>query len=157
MLRIVDARTGRTVPAAPVRRGPTRVLAQPPGPDTTGLRVLLVADLLVRALELDGTPAWALRSGADGGHRLREEAEAVGIRPFEDVGSAGPSAGQTVHVVGEDATVPEGTVVAVAPATPSAPDLSHPDALRLALLAQSHHARVRLDATALGEARDTLA
>ncbi|MDI3100108.1 hypothetical protein ACIO5Z_15810 [Streptomyces rochei] len=157
MLRIVDARTGRTVPAAPVRRGPTRVLAQPPGPDTTGLRVLLVADLLVRALELDGTPAWALRSGADGGHRLREEAEALGIRPFEDVGSAGPSAGQTVHVVGKDTTVPEGTVVAVAPATPSAPDLSYPDALRLALLAQSHHARVRLDATALGEARDTLA
>jgi cysteinyl-tRNA synthetase len=62
-----------------------------------------------------------------------------------------------VHVVHEGDAAPEGTTVAVAPADPAAPDLSDPDALRLALLERHHHARVRLDPAALDEARATLA
>ncbi|MFC7987280.1 hypothetical protein [Streptomyces sp. NPDC057336] len=157
MLRIIDARTGQPVPAAPARRGPTRVHVHAPGPGTAGVRVLLVADLLIRALELDGTPAWALLSDGEDGTRLREAAAALGIRPFEDAGASGPGAGQTVHVVGEGGAAPAGTTVAVAAAHPPAPDLSDPDALRLALLARNHHARVVLDASALDDARDTLA
>jgi hypothetical protein len=158
VLRIIDARTGEPAPAAPARRGPTRVEAHAPGHDATGLRVLLVADLLIRALELDGTPAWALLTGAEDRARLREEAAALGIRPFEDaaVGS-GPGAGQAVRVVREGDAAGDRTTVAVAPVAPAAPDLADPDALRLALLTRHHHAPVRLDAAALGDARDTLA
>ncbi|MDT0610980.1 hypothetical protein [Streptomyces lancefieldiae] len=155
MLRIIDARTAEPVPAAPARRGPTRVEVHAPGHDTTGLRVLLVADLLVRALELDGTPAWPLLTGAEDRARLREDAAALGIRPFED-GRVG-GAGQAVHVVCEGGAAPDGATVAVAPVTPAEQGPADPDALRLALLERHHHARVELGATALDEARDTLA
>ena len=170
MLRIIDARTGEPAPAAPARRAPTRVEAHVPGRDATALRVLLVADLLVRALELDSTPAWAVLTGAaerDGPHK---EAAALGIRPFED-GSAGPGpgpgpgTGQGVRVVSEAEDAGEGgggnaqgvATVAVAPVHPAVPDLADPDAVRLALLERHHHTRVELDATALDEARATLA
>ncbi|MGW8741799.1 hypothetical protein [Streptomyces sp. WAC 04229] len=156
MLRIIDARTAEPTAAAPARRAPTRVVAHAPEGDTTTLRVLLVADLLVRALELAGTPAWALLTAAREPGGLRERAAALGIRPFED-GGAGPDTGQSVHVQRAGGTVPDGVTVAVAPVHPAAPDLTDPDAVRLALLERHHHARVELDATALDEARDTLA
>ncbi|WP_399882495.1 hypothetical protein ACGH7X_06455 [Streptomyces sp. BBFR51] len=159
MLRIIDARTGEPAPAAPARRAPTRVEAHAPGHDATALRVLLVADLLVRALELDGTPAWALLTGGAEGDRLRRDSAALGIRPFEDGATAGsgPGRGQSVRVVRESGAAPNGATVAVAPVHPAEPDLTDPDAVRLALLEQHHHARVRLDTTAVDEARDTLA
>ncbi|MFE0798938.1 hypothetical protein [Streptomyces sp. NPDC058812] len=160
MLRIIDARTSEPASAAPARRGPTRVEAHAPGRDTTGLRVLLVADLLVRALELDGTPTWALLTGADERAGLRADAAALGIRPFEDGGASGtgPGAGQTVHVVREGAVAPDGTTVAVAPVDAAGQAATaDPDALRLALLERHHRARVELDATVLDDARDTLA
>jgi hypothetical protein len=69
VLRIIDARTGEPVDAAPARRGLTRVEAHASGFDASGLRVLLVADVLVRALELSGTPVWAMLTGD------REQAE----------------------------------------------------------------------------------
>ncbi|MFI0961791.1 hypothetical protein ACH4S8_10350 [Streptomyces sp. NPDC021080] len=114
MLRILDARTGEPVDAALARRGLVRVHARPPGSDITGLRVLLVADVLVRALEVGGNPAWAtLTSAPDraetadpeetsdhagpagsadladreapwGEAGLRARAAELGIRPFED-------------------------------------------------------------------------
>ncbi|MBQ1096153.1 hypothetical protein KBY55_08625 [Streptomyces sp. b94] len=159
MLRIIDARTSEPAPAAPARRGPTRVEAHAPGRDTNGLRVLLVADLLVRALELDGTPTWALLTGADERAGLCADAAALGIRPFEDGGAGtGPGAGQAVHVVREGAVVPDGTTVAVAPVDGAGQAATAgPDALRLALLERHHHARVELDATVLAGAGDTLA
>ena len=184
MLRIIDARTGEPTPAAPARRAPTRVEAHVRGHDAGALRVLLVADLLMRALELDGTPAWAVLTGTAEPDRLRKDAAALGIRPFEDGAATGhgPGTGQGVHVVaeataagaaelvaeGEDEGGAEGdedahdeTAVAVAPVRPAAldldSDLADPDAVRLALLERHHHVRVELDATALDEARDTLA
>jgi hypothetical protein len=59
VLRILDARTGEPIDAALARRGLVRVHAHLPGFDLTGLRVLLVADVLVRALEIGGNPVWA--------------------------------------------------------------------------------------------------
>ncbi|MFB7088343.1 hypothetical protein [Streptomyces sp. NPDC056296] len=159
MLRIIDARTSEPAPAAPARRGPTRVEAHAPVRDTTGLRVLLVADLLVRALELDGTPTWALLAGANEWAGLRADAAALGIRPFEDgAAGTGPGAGQAVHVVREGTVAPDGTTVAVAPVDAAGQAATvHPDALRLALLEWHHHARVELDEAVLDDARDTLA
>ncbi|MEU3661193.1 hypothetical protein AB0E77_15765 [Streptomyces sp. NPDC032940] len=161
MLRILDARTGEPVPAAPVRRGFTRVEAHVPGRDTTGLRVLLVADVLVRALELDGTPVWALLTGAGERDGLRVEAAALGIRPFEDGpgGPGGPAASQALHVVPEGAVVSEGATVAVAPADPAGPDTlagADPYALRLALLERHRSTPVHLDAGVLDDAGATL-
>ncbi|MGW0009039.1 hypothetical protein ACWDVX_04625 [Streptomyces tendae] len=103
MLRIIDARTGEPAPAAPARRAPTRVEAHVRGSDTGALRVLLVADLLMRALELDGTPAWAVLTGTAEPDRLRKDAAALGIRPFEDGAATahGPGTGQGVRVVAE--------------------------------------------------------
>ncbi|OWA03015.1 hypothetical protein B9W64_31455 [Streptomyces sp. CS159] len=177
VLRIIDARTGESAPAAPARRAPTRVEAHPPGRDATALRVMLVADLLVRVLELDGTPVWAVLTGAEAGERLRKDAAALGIRPFEDGAGHGAGTGQGVRVVGESlggsgsgsgngdgdgsgGAVPDVAAVAVAPVHPAdldLADLADPDAVRLALLERHHHARVELDTATLDEARDTLA
>ncbi|MFD8349174.1 hypothetical protein ACFV1X_09535 [Streptomyces coelicoflavus] len=167
MLRIIDARTGEPAPAAPARRAPTRVEAHPPGRDATALRVMLVADLLVRVLELDGTPVWAVLTGAEAGERLRKDAAALGIRPFEDGAGHGAGTGQGVRVVGESlggsgsgGAVPDVAAVAVAPVHPAGlglAGLADPDAVRLALLERHHHARVELDTATLDEARDTLA
>ncbi|MGV9291987.1 hypothetical protein [Streptomyces sp. NPDC003719] len=159
MLRIIDARAGEPVPAAPVRRGFTRVEAHATGRDTTGLRVLLVADVLVRALEIGGTPVWAVLDGGEEGDGLRRDAAALGVRPFED-GPYGPDASQALHVVHEGAAYPGGATVAVASADPARPDAlagADPYALRLALLERHRSTSVRLDAAALDEAGATLA
>ncbi|MBQ1088756.1 hypothetical protein [Streptomyces sp. B93] len=164
MLRITDARTGEPVEAAPARRGLTRVEAHAPGFDTTALRVLLVADLLVRALELGGTPVWALLSGGRDQAELRAGAAALGIRPFEDtrdVGGPGLGETQVLHVTaGSGGAAPgSGVRVAVAPVDSVAPAAAgdDPAVLRFALLSQRRDAPVRLDPAALDEARDTLA
>ncbi|GAA2546155.1 hypothetical protein GCM10010423_52140 [Streptomyces levis] len=158
VLRIIDARTGEPADAAPARRGLTRVEAHAPGSDTTHLRVLLVADLLVRALEIGGTPVWALLTG---GHRQAEllaRATALGIRPFEDSHDVGAGLGeaQAVHVAAEGATGPDGVRIAVAPVLPGPPDPADPAVLRLALLTRHHSAGIRLDEAALAEAAATL-
>ncbi|MEU7102887.1 hypothetical protein AB0A66_31780 [Streptomyces longwoodensis] len=163
MLRITDARTGHPVPAAPVRRGLTRVEVHAPAHGTGALRVLLVADVLVRALELDGTPVWTLLTGDHERADLRAAAAALGIRPFEDSGggAAGLGGAQALHVAPAGADVPDGVLVEVAdvdapdavPVEGAGPD---PAALRLALLSERRDVPVRLDAAALGEAGDTL-
>ncbi|MFF4749784.1 hypothetical protein ACWD5R_03905 [Streptomyces sp. NPDC002514] len=179
MLRIIDARTGRPVHAAPARRGLTRVEAHASGSDTSDLRVLLVADLLSRALELGGTPVWSLLTGGHREAELRAAATALGIRPFEEGHglAAGLGEAQVVHVVAADGALPtSGVVVGVAPAlgTDSArkvppahgadeagaapPDRdAEPAVLRLALLATRRDAPVRVDPGALDRAGRTLA
>lgn len=126
VLRIIDARTGEPVEAAPARRGLTRVEVHAPGSDTTNLRVLLVADLLVRALELGGTPVWALLTGGSRQAELRADATALGIRPFEDSPdvSAGLGEAQVVHVAAEGAAAPDGVRIAVAPVEATGPGTS---------------------------------
>ncbi|MCL7426418.1 hypothetical protein [Streptomyces sp. YS415] len=161
MLRIIDSRTGVPVEAAPTRRGLTRVEVHAPGFDTGALRVLLVADLLVRALELGGTPVRAVLHGDREQPELRAGAAALGIRPLEDSREAGRGLGekQVIHVVPEDGPVPDGVRVDVAPvhATSPAPLTgADPVALRLALLSRRRDRPVRLDTAALTEAHDTL-
>ncbi|WP_369187653.1 hypothetical protein [Streptomyces sp. R08] len=113
MLRIIDVRTGEPVEAAPARRGLTRVQAHASGLDATALRVLLVSDLLVRALELGGTPVWSLLTGARQQAELRAAAGALGIRPFEhgtDLGS-GLGEAQVLHVMAGGAETAGGAPV----------------------------------------------
>ncbi|WDF36473.1 hypothetical protein PBV52_06655 [Streptomyces sp. T12] len=159
VLRIIDARTGEPVDAAPARRGLTRIEAHTDGFDVTALRVLLVADLLVRALELGGTPVWALLDDDRQQAELRAGAAALGIRPFEEGRDAASGLGeaQVIHVVREGGAEPDGVRVAVAPVHSEAPPgEADPAALRLALLSRRRSVPERLDATALGEAHDTL-
>ncbi|MGW7819663.1 hypothetical protein ACWGLF_16270 [Streptomyces puniciscabiei] len=118
MLRILDARTGEPVPAAPARRGLTRIEAHVCGPDPTALRVLLTADLLVRALELGGTPVWATLAAPRHPAGLATAATALSIRPFEDAHDlpSGLGEAQVIHVTTETpAASGAGPVVWVAP------------------------------------------
>ncbi|MFF4794012.1 hypothetical protein ACFY2M_30550 [Streptomyces sp. NPDC001276] len=165
MLRIIDARTGEPVDAAPARRGLTRVEAHASGCDASGLRVLLVADILVRALELSGTPVWSLLSGGrEQAQELRAAAATLGIRPFEDGRGTGTALGeaQIVHVAVEGVDTATGGVrIAVAPVDATVPAVpardDDPAAWRLALLSRRHTRHVRLDEAALDDARRTLA
>ncbi|MEU6774849.1 hypothetical protein [Streptomyces sp. NPDC046759] len=177
VLRILDARTGEAVPAAPARRGLTRVEARASGLDPTALRVLLTADVLVRALELSGTPVWTTLTAAHHHAGLRAAAATLSIRPFEDGRTLTPGLGeaQAIQVTAEDTdAVGEGPVVWVAPlewtgeplgahtpdpAAPPAPQvpLDDPAALRLALLSVPRGEPVRLDCAALDEAAGRLA
>ncbi|WP_256725485.1 hypothetical protein [Streptomyces sp. IMTB 2501] len=118
MLRILDARTGQPVPAAPARRGLTRIEARASGLDPTALRVLLTADLLVRALELGGTPVWTILTAPHRHAELRAAATTLSIRPFEDGHdlASGLGEAQAIHVTAEGTDVPGGgPVVRVAP------------------------------------------
>ncbi|WP_326761469.1 hypothetical protein OHB35_42570 [Streptomyces phaeochromogenes] len=176
MLRITDARTGEPTDATPARRGLTRVEAHVPRPDTTGLRVLLVADVLVRALEISGTPVWTVLTGTEGRAELRARATALGIRPFEDERDSGSGLGeaQVLRVcapesgaadsagvddgAGRDETA-SGLRVEVAPADADsgvADDDERASALRLALLACPRREPLRLDEAALTDAEYTL-
>ncbi|MFG2948211.1 hypothetical protein [Streptomyces adustus] len=161
MLRIIDARIGELVDAAPVRRGLTRVEAHVPGFDITALRLLLVTDLLVRALELGGTPVWALLTAPREAAELRAGAAALGIRPFEDARDIGTGLGeaQVLHVVGTGGTVPDGVRVEVAPVLPDGagvPQGTDPTVLRLALLGHPRGAPLHLEPAVLTDAGHTL-
>ncbi|MFD7136593.1 hypothetical protein [Streptomyces sp. NPDC059894] len=132
MLRIIDARTGESVAAAPARRGLTRVQVHAPGHGPDALRVLLVADLLVRALELGGTPVLALLTGGGDQRELRTAGTALGIRPFEegrDPAAGTGAAARALHVVAEDGETPDGVRIAVAPVRPAPADVLPPDLL----------------------------
>ncbi|MET7614338.1 hypothetical protein ABZX97_25005 [Streptomyces seoulensis] len=168
MLRILDARTGEPVPATPARRGLTRVEVHAGGLDLTALRVLLTADLLVRALELGGTPVWTMLTAPREQAELGTAAAALSIRPFEDSRDVASGLGeaQVVHVRAATEEPPgAGVVVAVAPAgwdgDGAGEDvqglLANPGALRLALLSVPRDEPAALDPAALEEAARTAA
>ncbi|MGW1540614.1 hypothetical protein ACWCPM_10280 [Streptomyces sp. NPDC002309] len=161
MLRLIDARTGEPVDASLTRRGLICVEAHVPALDATAPRVMLVADVLVRALELGGTPVWGLLSGERDRAQVREAAAGLGVRPFEDRHDAGAGLGdgQVIHVVGEGGVTPDGPRVEVAPVFhgPGTRAGDDPAVLRLALLSRRHGDPARVDAPVLDEARDTLA
>ncbi|MER6027011.1 hypothetical protein [Streptomyces sp. NPDC001851] len=118
MLRFLDARTGEPVPAAPARRGLTRIEAHASGLDPTALRVLLTADLLVRGLELSGTPVWTILTAPHRHAELRAAATTLSIRPFEDGRdlASGLGEAQAIHVTSDPGNVPTaGPVMRVAP------------------------------------------
>jgi hypothetical protein len=152
VLRITDARTGEPTDAVAAPRGLTRVEAHVSRDDTSALRVLLVADVLARALEIGKTPVVTVADPPPG---LRALALELGIRPPE--GRTAPG-GQTVHVVGTDTAdgdpVPaDGIRVEVAPANGTA----DPGVLRLALLARPRRERADLDDETVARAGEQLA
>ncbi|MFJ6668388.1 MULTISPECIES: hypothetical protein [unclassified Streptomyces] len=167
MLRILDARTGESVAATPARRGLTRIEARAPGPDLTSLRVLLTADLLARALELNGLQAWPTAPGQS--PHLRTAAAALAVRPFEEAHGPGFAEAGAVRVTAEEvdpAAGSDGPVVAVAPVVwaggeePAPADLvrrADPTALRLALLCVPHGETATLDEAVLERAAGRLA
>lgn len=162
VLRITDARTGESVEAAPARRGLTRIEVHVPGFAPGSLRVVLVADVLLRALELGGTPVWAVLNAEREHAQLRAAVAALGIRPFEDRRDVGSGLGeaQVLHVVGADGARPDGVRIAVAAVHSDAPGIPEgidPTTLRLALLSRPRDVPVTLDAAALSEAASTLA
>lgn len=143
MLRILDARTGELIDAARARRGLVRVHARVDAFDTTALRVLVCADVLVRALEVGSNPVWSTLTSAEDpadADRLRESAAGLGIRPFEehhDTGT-GPAASQTVEVCAAGGTATDAVRFEVAPVDTDGgpvPAPADPTVLRLALLA----------------------
>lgn len=171
VLRITDARTGEP---AEIHRALTRVHAQVPGDDISALRVLLVADVLARALELGGSPVLLV---ADPPAGLRERADDLGIRPSEATGTRGGK--RVLHVIGSgesaggdhghghgdgsdvvpsdiDTGSGSGVTVEVAPVTGTGEPAATGTALRLALLSHPRRTPVTLDATALAEATRTL-
>lgn len=148
MLRITDARTGEPVE---VRRALTRVHAHVPSDDVSALRVLLVADVLARALELGGVPVLLV---ADPPAGLRERADDLGIRPTEAPATGGGR--QALRVVGAGETAGDGVAVEVAPVTGATALAASGTALRLALLTRPRPTPVALDAAALAEADETL-
>ncbi|WP_326584274.1 hypothetical protein OG889_38190 [Streptomyces sp. NBC_00481] len=177
MLRITDARTGQP---AEIRRALTRVHAHVSGDDPSALRVLLVADVLARVLELGGSPVLLV---ADPPAALRERADDLGIRPSEATATRGGR--RVLHVIGSgesmgggadgaggggggDATGPaagSGTGpgrsdtdvrVEVAPVTGPEEPATTGTVLRLALLTRPRRTPVTLDAITLTEAADTL-
>ncbi|MFJ6744084.1 hypothetical protein ACIQOU_35090 [Streptomyces sp. NPDC091279] len=159
MLRITDARSGETVEAAPVRRRLTRVEAHVPERGTGALRVLLVADLLARTLELGGTPVWSVLTGDADPREVQADGAALGVRPSEDSRDVGRGLGeaQIVHVIAADGgPTPDGVRVTVAPGGPVDLTGADPTVIRLALLATPRDTPVRLDPATLDEARDTL-
>ncbi|MEU3463643.1 hypothetical protein ABZ721_27305 [Streptomyces sp. NPDC006733] len=134
MLSIVDELTGP---------GPLRVCAHVPGEgepgDLTGLRVLLVADVLARVVELRGR---AVLLGRTGPHV--PSAEAAGIRPADATGTleeitatlGGPP---VAHVTSRAYEGAGGVTVRVGEAGITGP--AEPDALaaRALLLGHPHH------------------
>ncbi|MEE1763367.1 hypothetical protein [Streptomyces sp. SP18BB07] len=165
MLRITDARTGQP---AEIHRALTRVHAHVPGEDTTALRVLLVADVLARALELGGSPVLLV---ADPPAALRRRADDLGVRPSETTATRG--GGRELRVTGsgegepgdgdhgpgaDDGDVRAGTdiTVEVAPVRGAEASVASGTTLRFALLTHPRRVPVTLDATALTEAADTL-
>lgn len=179
MLRITDARTGEL---AEIHRALTRVHAQVPGDDASALRVLLVADVLARALELGGSPVLLV---ADPPAGLRARADDLGIRPSEATGTRGgkrvlhvigsgePAGGDHDHGHGDgdgsdlvpsdtdtdtdtDIGSGSGVTVEVAPVTGTGEPAATGAALRLALLSHPRRTPVTLDAAALAEAAGAL-
>ncbi|MEU6218563.1 hypothetical protein ABZ845_13740 [Streptomyces sp. NPDC047022] len=148
MLRITDARTGEPTAIPP---GLLRVHAHVTGADTSALRILLMADVLARTLEMGGTPVVTV---ADPSAALRTRADDLGIRPMDP---DAPGVGRVLHVLGRQDSAPGGPYVEVAPA--SGPPLgtgAEPAAVRLALLARPRRQAVDLDAAVLAETRETL-
>lgn len=186
MLRLLDARAGSYAEVRPARPGLLRVCAHVPGaargPDITGLRVLLIADLLARVAELGELQVLTVLafSGQPSGQAadLERAAGALGIHPpaarasSADVPASlgGPI---DVHLFGYDADVDgsqDGLMTRVGTAhtyragfhgEQAAGDMlagsgQDPLAIRLALMSYPYHQPASLTEGALADAGETL-
>lgn len=180
MLRLLNARTGSYAEVRPARPGLLRVCAYVP-PDAgaaeiTGLRVLLVADLLARAAELRNLQVFTVLAydGQPGGHldALERAVDVLGIhRPAARASSGEASASLggpvDVHLVSSGIHPGDrlsGLVVPVGAASihrtgGAAEDLlagHEPGAVRLALLSFPYHQPADLTEGVLADALATV-
>jgi hypothetical protein len=95
MLRVLDVRTGSYAEIRPARAGLLRLCAHVPGTagetDITWLRVLLAADVLTRAAELQKVQVLTVLAFADeaGAQAAERAADAFGLHPPAASGSLG--------------------------------------------------------------------
>jgi len=181
MFRVLDDRPGSQAAVSVARPGPLRVYAHvrasADAADLTGLRVLLTADLLVRAAELGGLQVLAMWTftGESAWQAAAERAAAdLGIHPpalpAAELAKAWPGGPADVHVAEDDA-VGQGDrsgILVRAAAARLAPDVrpggadastlgSHdPLAVRLALMSLPRHQPTELTADELAGAAQTL-
>lgn len=147
----------------PARPGLLRVCAHlPSGDDLTGLRILLVADLLTRAAGLNRLQVLTALASDDGDTgTLAGTASALGIHPpYARIAAADPAAAEKalggpvdVHLTSDLAVYPGLTAVVGAATGPSGDD---PVALRMALLSVPWSEPADLTQDALAQAADTL-
>ena len=185
MLRLLDARTGSYAEVRQARPGLLRVRAHVrgggSGSDITGLRVLLIADLLARTAELGGlqvlTVLTSTGESAEQAAALERAAGALGVHP--PAARADSRDAQTpldapvnVHVASRSASGDggqSGLVVGVGAAHMRQEDIRaeaagdllaqpghDPLAVRVALLSFPYHQAVGLTEGELASARETL-
>ncbi|HET9968633.1 MAG TPA: hypothetical protein VFQ68_10380 [Streptosporangiaceae bacterium] len=113
MLRVLDVRTGSYAEIRPARAGLLRLCAHVPGTaaqtDITWLRVLLAADVLTRAAELQKVQVLTVLAFADeaGAQAAGRAADALGLHPAAASGSLGevhasPGGPADVHLDSRD-------------------------------------------------------
>jgi hypothetical protein len=181
MFRVLDDRPGSHAVVSLARPGPLRVYAHvrasPDAAELTGLRVLLIADLLARAAELSGLQVLATRAftGDPAGKAAVEHAAAaLGVHPpvlaAADLAEAWPGGPADVHVAGDDDIDKDdrsGILLRAATARlaqkarqgdPAAGTLGGQDplAVRLALMSLPRHQPAELTAGQLADATKTL-
>jgi hypothetical protein len=179
MLRLLDARTGSYAEVRPSRAGLLRVCAHVPeaaeAADLTGLRLLLLTDLLARAAELRNLQVFYVLASdgqpADQQAALDRAVEALGIHPPAARTSPGDAEATLggpidVHLTGSAISAEDrlsGLVVHVGAARthqaarPAASLLAGHDPLdvRLALLSFPYHQPADLTEDTLADARAT--
>lgn len=181
MFRLLDDRPGSPAAVSLARPGPLRVYAHvragADAGDLTGLRVLLTADLLIRAAELDGLQVLATRSFAGGPAEqaaVERAAAALGVHPpvlaAADLARAWPGGPADVHVADDRAVGAgdRGGVLIRAAAARLAPDARpenaaagmlgghDPLAVRFALVSLPRHQPADLTAGQLADTARTL-
>jgi hypothetical protein len=139
----------------PARPGLLRVCAHVTGaPDLTGLRILLVCDLLLRAAELRRLQVITVLASEGETAELERAADALGIHPPAARARPGQCGPADVHLAAHDADSGGGLVVRVGAAR--GPQGDDPLAVRLALIELPWHEPADLTEAALAGARETL-
>jgi hypothetical protein len=181
MFRVLDDRPGSRAAVSIGRPGPLLVCAHVRAPadaaDLTGLRVLLTADLLLRAAEVGGLQVLVTREFAGeyaGKADVERAATALGIHPSTlpaaDFAGAWPDGTAVVHVAGDSAPGEDGLgeILLRAAAARLALDARRGDAdadalggqdplaVRLALMSLPRHQPAELTAGMLADATQTL-
>jgi len=181
VLRLLDARIGSHADVRSARPGILQVCAHGPRAgdrfDATDLRVLVVADVLLRTAELLGSLQVLVLLAADlspgQAETLAKAVGALGVHP--PAGHVSPPGAETplggpadMHVARDDAAVAEsGLLYGVGPVHTEGEDLladlglitepeGDPLAVRLALLAWAHHRPADLTPAVMTDAQDTL-
>jgi hypothetical protein len=177
VLRLLDARTDSYAEVRPTRPGLLRVSAHVPAdagtPDITGLRVLLVADLLARTAELRNLQVFTVLAydGEPGGQlaALQRAVDTLGMHRPAAQGSSGEAPALLggpvdVHLVSDGARADDrmsGLVTPVGAARIHGAGEGllgghEPAAVRLALLSFTYHQPADLTESVLADAHATV-